>query len=72
VGKVADVIGGFGQVLNPLGLYGLARKAKDGNASCHEQREDGGICAAKDFHRFLLYGTCGAAAARYSLAMASG
>jgi hypothetical protein len=40
MGKVADVIGGLGQILDPFGLCSLSGKAADGNASCHEQRED--------------------------------
>jgi hypothetical protein len=55
MGEVADVIGGLGQILDPLSLCGLSGDGKDGNAGCHEQREKSGMYAANACHRFLLY-----------------
>jgi hypothetical protein len=56
VGKVADVISRLGQILDPLSLNS---DGEDGNKSCHQQREDGGMCAAKALHRFLFYAAGG-------------
>jgi hypothetical protein len=37
----------------------LSNSGEDKDASCHEQRKDSGMCAAKALHRFLLYGVGG-------------
>ena len=52
VGKVADVIGGLGQIFDPLSE---GREGENGDQGCHEQRKDGQMCAAKSLHRIQLY-----------------
>ena len=52
VGKIAHVIGGFGQVLHPLGKSG---RGGNPHESGQQQPEDGRMCAAKAFHRSPLY-----------------
>jgi len=52
VGVVADVIGGLGQVFNPLGPEGWGKRSEK---SCQQQPKNGEMCAAEALHRFLLY-----------------